>query len=1287
MAQDQDDDMYLFQGDMGQTPGSYAAQSFDTFLDASSAALNEDAMSTEYLNPIDSTVKQETTSPRDNPYTRASTSSASSSSSSDSPLHHNRNVSTATTASPAMSKTNTWDTGISGMSMPLNDQYYENNTDQDFDQTMNSAFDFDTAASTPSGYDAATMQSIKQFAAPPPQMRRTMNAMNVNSVRNVSPRITAAPASFFLGSREGSPMNTMLPISQAPSPWTKNSPSSGLEETFHHMGMNGDSPGNATFSPGMQMNYGDAQFHFAESTGTPSSFAKDISSPPSTIHSMDGSQPKLHVYPTSLKSRVETQIPIKMTMYPLPNGVKKLRLPTHTVSKPKFLAKPETDRSQDTFELGVSLVCTSAMQDPYRKERALARARGEDLSNYSRPSPASSNSSSSRDDEEKPLNGGEVRICSGCIQRERKRASRKKQKKPEEEELFQKDEERRVVVFNTNELKEWVEVTKDTPLPGEPQPPLGTMQVELPMRIACYCRHQNEKLGFQVIFTIKDWRDKVIAQAMTNSIMITDDHKTHNAPTTLSSQASQIPQSAHFDLPVAERTQGQLFKQSYSTPDLTRLQHNFGGQFQAPNNTPFAIPQGISTTTSGTLTPRNLSRPASPSGLSGPATKRRKPSGSGKLPTGLTMTRLDTMQSQSTGSATMPNTAASSPYIQNMPTFMAGLERPLQPAVHPRAYNNSPPTPGGDGTFASSINRSFSLENLPRQALMSAPSSRHPSRPGSPLSTQHNAYGQPDSAFPQAVSNQLLNQTARPRPLPVIHKLVPAEGSISGGTEVTLLGNGFYQGLEVMFGDTEATTTTFWGEKCLNCIAPPAVQPGMVAVVFKHEHQQFNATPATAHGRQSLFNYVDDRELELLRLTVKTVGKQMGIDDPYVAAQQILQQSQAGSNGMYGGQTAYGMANGHQRQISGGQAFAPGEMEAYLLKALQLASRYAGSASLQLDLRRPTGLTLLHFAASMNMPRFAAALISSGSDVNALDNTGFTPMHHAAMNGHELLIHDLRLLGADHRVRSIRGFVPADLATTLQAYQATMRPLTHTRSRSVNALDHHSRNASVQSLNSLWEDTSLNITESDSEGVDDKDSSRSIISPPRLPFVQPMPRSTEPSRRGSRHEMPTLEAVTLPVTDQPTSPSALMTAWRQFVNMTQAQQTQLAEQIQHFQDGMPTLPNLQLPEYQNTMMRRMSALFPQRQSSPPASDVKEQSPSLTAPPSYDELFPAATEHTDDKKDVATLRAAAEAAIDNHFERSEGSSSLAKQSVDVTMPPDIQRVGLMQDRRLFFFWVS
>ena len=224
-------------------------------------------------------------------------------------------------------------------------------------------------------------------------------------------------------------------------------------------------------------------------------FGMDFSSPRSQSNRML-EKPQCHiltVHPTSVKSRVETQIPIRLTLYPMPVGVTKLRLPGHTISKYKFLAPPSTEPTPDTLELCTSLVCTSAMQDEGRLKRAFARARGD-----------STQSDSASDQDDKPLDGGEVKICSGCIQRERKRASRKKQRKPEEDELFQKYEGQRAIVFNTNEIKQWTEPSKHAvpgygDMPG-PTVPAGAMQVELPMRIACYCRHQNEKLGFQSVY-------------------------------------------------------------------------------------------------------------------------------------------------------------------------------------------------------------------------------------------------------------------------------------------------------------------------------------------------------------------------------------------------------------------------------------------------------------------------------------------------------------------------------------------------------------------------------------------------------------------------------------------------------------------------------------------------------------------------------------------------------------------------------------------------------------------
>jgi len=1338
--------MYLFQAGLDPTP-AFAGQDFEAFLTSPGPEADGGAVNG-FLNPNDLSIKREhdQVSPvsENVRFGRSPRGSGSSGSSSDYSTYDKRNISKTSTTSlplPHNAAQAAWGSGINGFSMPSNENLFEDSgmtgIDQDFEasnQQMASDFDFDTAASTPSGFDGAgAAKSTGADHALPP----TNNVMRFGPVKAPSTGFPAPgqPQFFFPGSREASPLNPMLISAPSQSPWNKHSPSSGLEETFNHITMNGDSPGHPTFSPGLNFSVNGFSFD-PESSTTPSTLAKDVSSPPSTVNSADGT-PVLTVYPTSLKSRVETQIPIKMTLSPAPVGAKKLRLPKHTVSKPKFLAKPDVERSAEILELHTSLVCTSAVQDPAKLQRAWARARGEDVGPYTRPSPASSHGSpSSREDDDKPLNGGEVRICSGCIQRERKRASRKKQKKPEEEELFQKDEEKRVVVFNTNEIKDWVEVPRDPPtgsatIEGQ-APATGAIQVELPMRIACYCRHQNEKMGFQVIFTIKDHRDRVIAQAMTNPIMITDDHKTHNPPALVQNSpappqttAPQVPGAGVFSTSGAETrpVNPKMFKQSFSTTDLHGLRHNFNHPpFPiAPPSNPFAIPMAVSSHPSTTLTPRNLSRPVSPSGPAGPTTKRRKQSGSGKLPSGLTMTRLDTSQATPGPSSMVPTTTASSPYAPNMASYMAPSDRPFAlPSARPAPFGTSPPTPNGkEPSFPPGINRSFSLENLPRQAMMSAPPSRQPSRPGSPGSTR-NSFGAADAAFGQAVSNQLMGQPTR-RPAPLIHKLVPAEGSVTGGTEVTLLGNGFYQGLEVMFGDTEATTTTFWGEKCLNCIAPPALQPGIVQVVFKHEHPQYATVPPQSQSRPSMFTYIDDREIEMFRLALRTIGKQMQhpTDDPYSAAQQLLQgQSHSLWPPPHGN---YGMGAGHQRHAatSGSSPLDTLELEAMMVRVLQFMDDQTPLKPL-LDLRRPSGLTLLHLASSLGLTHFVAGLLSRGANPNAMDNNGHTPMHHAAMNGHIHIIHRLRLSGANHQIRSIRNFTPADVAASLLAYQATTSPIHHYRSRSEGETPMRLHSRSSSSLRSFWENASNHYAASDTDDSDDETDHLHMVATsseemePDRPFGPLNIKgalSGPESRRSSVQHHPGPYSQENPSNDAPPplARTAFMLAWRDH----------LVAQLHQFNDSaqsvMPNLVTLNTPlsalqDYQaNPMVRRVSSLFPQRPSSRQqgtASSPREGwwetltgggSPTPPAPPAYGDLYPEDTSPKDDfsLKKSSAIQAAADAAADLHFEAQGGRHRPGQSSQAVSPGPaklatvngrTIERVELSRDRKLFFFWV-
>lgn len=1235
MDSTQDEDMYLFDSSFGQTPATFPGQAFDEFFadgtprstGSSSAAFMSLGDPAAKRSPVPAypsmrTIKQEQLNllPRSN-----------------SPSPHLSTNSPAARA-PPVSRTDVrehsnWQSGINGLPISSGEEYFGNTVVagleefEESNQRMASDFDFETAASTPSGFGHSTFSNTRPATTTTP-FRTSVSFNCLSQLKNASPQLPAGQGQFYLGtSRETSPMNTMLPAA-GQSPWAKNSPSSGLEETFNGITMNGDSPGNGTFSPSLHFASNGYSFDPTDSNVTRSTFNKDLSSPPPTAQSTDA-RPILTVYPTSLKSRVETQIPIKMTLASLPTGVTKLRLPSYTVSKPKFLAKSEAERSPEILELSTSLVCTSAMQDQAKLERAFARARGEDVAPVSKPSPASSTESqSSKDDEEKPLNGGEVRICSGCIQRERKRASRKKQKKPDEEELFQKDEEKRVIVFNTNEIKEWAEPAKDVPSDlhghqGNPPPPLpkGAMQVELPMRIACYCRHQNEKLGFQVIFTIRDHTEKVIAQTMTNSIMITDDHKTHNIPTPMLTSnpslpsVSQLPGAGVFstagvDLPGGQTISSKVYKQSRSTTDLQGLQHNFNPNLPMTSSSkPFAVPSVASSATSATMTPRNLSRQASPTGFAGPS-KRRKQSGSGKIPSALIMTRLETTHPYG-GSSTMPNTATASSFA---PDFInAASERYPLPSRRP-TYGTSPPTPNSNEHGLMSVNRSFSMDNLPRHAILSAPSSRQPSRPGSPRSSR-NSFSAEASTGQQAV-NQLFGGQAR-RPLPLIHRLVPAEGSVNGGTEVMVLGNGFYQGLEVMFGDTEATATTFLAEKCLSCVTPPGLHAGTVTIVFKHEHHQYSSLQQLSQTRHSLFTYTDDQEVEMYRLALKKVGRQLQhpTEDPYSVAKQLVGGPSPSfwpsTQGAYGGG-----ARGHHRQagLSLQGAVDLVELESNMLSFLDYLDLAETVRPFRLNDRTRTGATLLHLASSLGLNRFVAGLLLRGANPNALDNNCNSPLHLAAMNGHSSIIYRLQLAGASQNLRSIRGFTPSDLALSLRAHQAAL--ISQRRSSTIRV---RSRRVSAVSLE--WDSDYI----SDISGGSKNDG-----------FSR---RLSTAAAESSEESKPTI-----------VPPAHYMSAWRD----------SLAAQIQHFHESASwAMPNLNLPalpylpDYQvHPMVRRVGSLFPQRPIFLEATGGYDPS-SSTAPPAYNELYPNQYENVvhDDisVKKASAIRAAADAAIDQHFD--------------------------------------
>ncbi len=377
------------------------------------------------------------------------------------------------------------------------------NQEEDINKSMASAFDFDSAASSPGAFglqssavvDTNGRSKSDRFSA---VGLTTKKAGCLLPLTYIQAPMTVRPAPFIFGSRDTSPIHR-----SSVNPYEINRPavlggdSSVLQsqEVLTPEQLWNPLPQNANWPTAISPK------NLVDVASSP----MDVGSPP---YATPRSSPArgiihLHIDPINPKSRVETQISIKLTMSALPPGVTRLHLPTCAISKPKLLAK-KIEKSPDTLELHTSLVCTSAMEKDDVRERAFRRARGEEpieeRPSKRRASAGDGDEVSDPDDPDKPINGGEVRICQNCINRERKRAARKKPKNEDDEERWNSYESQRVIVFNTSEYKDWQPLSAGNESAAEtmnPQSYAGAMLVEAPMRIACYCRHQGEKVGFR----------------------------------------------------------------------------------------------------------------------------------------------------------------------------------------------------------------------------------------------------------------------------------------------------------------------------------------------------------------------------------------------------------------------------------------------------------------------------------------------------------------------------------------------------------------------------------------------------------------------------------------------------------------------------------------------------------------------------------------------------------------------------------------------------------------------
>lgn len=222
-------------------------------------------------------------------------------------------------------------------------------------------------------------------------------------------------------------------------------------------------------------------------------------------------------------TRVETALNVRLILTELPAGITKLRLHEDHLTKAKQLKDSHLPLPSNHLELRTTVFCHSALHttDDVREAFSIAASIKADPP-YDEEEDTDEKSPTKDKSDQKHLTVTPVRICTGCVGREKKRLKRSKEKPHETPEWLHKTS-RCTVAFISLPVVDWKSnrstnaaaqllAQPEMPTGGDkdgdngkkpqkklPPPPVdpGTVAADVEMRICCYCRHQNEPTGFR----------------------------------------------------------------------------------------------------------------------------------------------------------------------------------------------------------------------------------------------------------------------------------------------------------------------------------------------------------------------------------------------------------------------------------------------------------------------------------------------------------------------------------------------------------------------------------------------------------------------------------------------------------------------------------------------------------------------------------------------------------------------------------------------------------------------
>ncbi|CAI4034738.1 hypothetical protein SMKI_11G1880 [Saccharomyces mikatae IFO 1815] len=574
-------------------------------------------------------------------------------------------------------------------------------------------------------------------------------------------------------------------------------------------------------------------------------------------------------------------------------------------------------------------------------------------------------------------------VCNRCTNREKRRASRRKSGLNDNS-IWQNNENKRAIIFNSKQLF----IVSNNGLDGSS----NAANFDLPTRIVCYCRHHKATNGFVVLFLLKDHNGDILAKTITDPIMIMDKKNASNTTTPTSTNNAQVS-------PMTNDTR------SFSSPQSDL---NFPSEFPIPlNNKNFVI-------SSNFILDGNCNNDDN---------NNKNDNNFKNNINNITATNNNDRHFPSPKSSSEDSNHSFSDIhfsSNNDNNFHHSLDS--WSSTGRNSSSNPALTTLTSDFSTTSVRNSSKRQRSTNEPFMSTPSSFSRLPQNFVDSSKHVSN---HSSFSMPLNNK-----------PSIQRVIPAQGSVNGGIEVTLLGSNFKQGLIIKFGENIALSSQCWNESTMVTYLPPSSKPGpvLVTIVDSNEASMRNNSNTSIStnnsgndilhsnkytGDKAIFTYVDDTDRQLIELALQIVGLKMNgkLEDARNIAKRIVGSDSSTSNNNARSGTQNISPNSYtsmMRNIND---------EQLIIEVIRSFKKNNNLSTVNLSMCDVRGRTLLHLAAFNNCYSLVSLLIKYGSHLNDQDVFGFTPLHMACINGDLRIIRLLLECNVNFMKKTKNGFV------------------------------------------------------------------------------------------------------------------------------------------------------------------------------------------------------------------------------------------------------------------------